>query len=192
MPATQREYHFVRLFTMAKERSELVQTLENSREEFNAAAGGISELQASVRAEPGRWSVLECVEHVTIVEERFLSRLEGAGQTATPPADKQREADLAARVTNRAERAQAPEPVRPSGRFSSLAEALDGFNAARTRTVQFAEGQGNAVYSLASEHPRFGPLNGAELLIIMAGHARRHAAQIREVRAALGTRAASR
>jgi DinB superfamily len=168
-----------------EERSELVNTLENSREEFNTAASGISESQARVSPEAGRWSVLQCVEHVTIVEERFLSRLEGAGRTAAPPVNKEREAHLAARVINRTERAEAPEPVRPAGRFTSLAEALAGFNAARTRTVRFAEAQGAGIYSLASEHPRFGPLNGAELLVIMAGHARRHAEQIREVRAAL-------
>ena len=48
-----------RLLAMApEERSEIVQILENSRREFNAAAGGVAESQASVRPEAGRWSVL--------------------------------------------------------------------------------------------------------------------------------------
>jgi hypothetical protein len=34
---------------------------------------------------------------------------------------------------------------------------------------------------LAVEHPRFGTVNGVGLLVLMAGHARRHAAQIREL-----------
>jgi hypothetical protein len=169
-----------------EERSEIVQILENSRQEFNAAAGGVSETQAQISPEAGRWSVLECVEHVAIVEDRFLGWLQKAERMETPRVDKQREADLAVRVPDRTNRAQAPEVVRPAGRFASLAQALAQFNATRTRAIQFADQRRGDLYSLASEHPRFGPVNGAELMVIIAGHARRHAAQIREVRAALG------
>jgi hypothetical protein len=168
-----------------EERSEIVQILETSRQEFNAAAGGIPEAQANVRPEAGRWSVLECVEHVVTVEQRFLGWLERAEPKPAPPCDKQKEADLAARVVNRTNRAEAPEPVRPAGRFTSLMQALDHFNAARTRTIQFAQGRGADLYEMAVEHPRFGLLNGTEMLVITAGHSSRHAEQIRVARAAV-------
>lgn len=169
-----------------EERSEIAGILEHSREDFNAAVAGCSETQASTRPEPGRWSVLECVEHVTVVEQIFLGRLEGAERKDGLTIDKQREVDLLARVVSRENRAQAPDPVQPTGRFTSLAEALEQFNAARTRTMRVAADRAADLYGLASEHPRFGPLNGTELLVIIAGHARRHAAQIREIKAALG------
>jgi hypothetical protein len=41
------------------------------------------------------------------------------------------------------------------------------------------------LYSLAAEHPRFGPRNGLEMLLIISGHAQRHAEQIRETKAAV-------
>ena len=41
------------------------------------------------------------------------------------------------------------------------------------------------LYSVSIEHARFGVMNGVELLHTIAGHARRHAEQIREVRANL-------
>jgi uncharacterized damage-inducible protein DinB len=169
----------------SEETGETLNVLEHTRQEFNAAAGGVSESQANARPEAGRWSVLECVEHVTIVEERFVRWLERAERLEAPTVDKQKEAELLARVANRAIRAVAPEPVRPAARFTSLAEALEHFNAARTRTMQFAEERGADLYWLATEHPRFGPMNGAEMMSVIAGHARRHAEQIREVRAAL-------
>jgi hypothetical protein len=169
-----------------EERSEIVRALEDSRKEFCAAVEGVSEEHAKVSPAAGRWSVLECVEHVAVVEQRFLSRLEVAGQPPAPPPDKQKEAELAVRVTDRASRAQAPDPVQPSGRFLSLAQALEYFNAARTRTIEFATARCDDLYHLAWEHPRFGPLNGNEVLVITAGHARRHAAQIREVRSSIG------
>ncbi len=167
-------------------RTEIVQCLEDSRAEFLEAVHGVTEAQATAHPQAGRWSVLDCVEHVTTVEERFLGRLQNAPREGAPAIDKQKEADLLARVPNRANRAEAPEPVRPSGRFATLAEAVGAFDAARARTIALAVQEGQEIYSRAEAHPRFGALNGTELLIIIAGHARRHAGQIRELRAALG------
>jgi uncharacterized damage-inducible protein DinB len=166
-------------------RTEIVQCLEDSRAEFLEAVSGVTEAQAAAHPQAGRWSVLECVEHVTTVEERFFGRLEKAPREGAPPIDKQKEADLLARVPNRSNRAEAPEPVRPIGRFASLNEAMEAFKLARARTIRFAEQQGQEVYSRAESHPRFGALNGAEMLIIIAGHARRHAGQIKELRTEL-------
>ncbi|HLK48131.1 MAG TPA: DinB family protein [Bryobacteraceae bacterium] len=167
-------------------RSEIVQILEGSRNDFVEAVRGVTEAQAQAHPQAGRWSVLECVEHVTTVEVRFLGRLENAPREGAPPLDKEKESALQARVQSRANRAEAPEPVRPTGRFSTLGAALAAFQAARDCTVRFAERESAALYQRAESHPRFGPLNGMELLIIMAGHARRHAEQIRELKAALG------
>ena len=169
-----------------EQRTDLVDALEKSRQEFQDAVAGVNEEQAGAKPDPARWSVLECVEHVTVVEEIFLSRLETAPRLESPRVDKQREADLAARVPDRTNRAEAPERVRPTGRFTSLAEAMDGFHTARTRTLRFAEDRAADLYSLSLEHPRFGSLNGAEFLVLIAGHARRHAAQIQEAKSVLG------
>ena len=76
----------------------------------------------------------------------------------------------------------------PRSRFTSLAEALEQFDRARGRTVQFARERAADLYTLATEHRVFGPLNGMETLIIVASHSRRHAEQIREIRAAIEKR----
>jgi hypothetical protein len=164
---------------------EIVENLEHSRKEFMEAVAGLTEAQAQSRPDPERWSVLDCVEHVAFVEERFQGWLNAAKKLDAPRIDKEKEADLTARVPDRAVRVQAPAAVLPGGRFTTLAQALEQFNAGRARSIQFAEDRCDDLYSLASEHPRFGPVNGMELLIIIAGHSRRHAAQIRETRAAL-------
>ena len=164
---------------------EIVQILEASRQEFLEAVRGVTETQAQAHPQAGRWSVLECVEHVASVEERFFGRLENAAREGAPPPDKEKEAGLLARVPSRVSRVEAPEAVRPNGRFATLGAALAAFQAARERAVRFAEREGAALYERAESHPRFGPLNGVDLLIIMAGHARRHAEQIRELKADL-------
>ena len=168
-----------------EERLEIVQHLERGRAEFLASVAGLSEAQVTIRPDPARWSVLDCVEHVTTVEERFLGWLENAKKLDEPRIDKQKEAGLLVRVADRSARAQAPEAVVPNGRFATLAQALEQFNVNRSRSIQFAQDRSDELYYLAAEHPRFGPMNGAEFLMVITAHARRHAAQIQEVRAAL-------
>jgi hypothetical protein len=170
------------------ERSEIIDILEKSREEFQAAADGVPESLAKTRPEADRWSVLECVEHVATVEEVFRGRIATGLPAETPPPDKQKEAALAALVADRSTRRNAPEAILPKGRFTSLAQGLEQFHGARDRTMQFARDNAANLYALTAAHPVFGPLNGMEALTIIAAHARRHAEQIREVRAALEKR----
>jgi uncharacterized damage-inducible protein DinB len=175
-----------RLTMSPQQRSEIAETLEQSREEFLAAAN-VPESLASLKPEEGRWSVLDCIEHVTTVEQVFLGRLKPA-EGDPPPANRDREAEILGIVLDRTSRRQAPEAIHPKGRFASLTQAVEEFNAVRARTAQFAEEQGPGLYSLTVTHPVLGPMNGKEALILIAGHARRHAAQMRETAAALAAR----
>ncbi len=171
-----------------KEQTEIVQHLERGRDGFLAAVAGLDEAQAKVRPDPERWSVLDCVEHVATVEERFLGWLEAEKRVDEPRVDKEKEAGLLVRVSDRSARIQAPEAVVPRGRFSTLAEALEQFNHRRALSIQFAQDRCDDLYHLAAEHARFGPLNGSEVMMLIVGHADRHRAQIQEVRAALETK----
>ena len=164
---------------------ELLRLLDETHGEVHAAAKDLSDKDAGTSPAPGRWSVLECLEHVTVVEQLFLSRLQSAERVATPAIDRQREAELLAGVSGRTQRAEAPERVRPSGRFTTCSQALQEFDSARAETKRFAEARQADLYTLAASHPRFGPLNGYEYVVIVAAHSRRHAAQAREARAAL-------
>jgi hypothetical protein len=173
-----------RLDAMGPEsRTGIVQTLKEGRQQFLEAVRGLTEAEAQAHQQPGRWSVLDCVEHVTVVEERFLGRIGRAPREGAPPINPLHEAELAARVQDRTTPVQAPEFVRPAGRFQTLAEALDAFVRVRGRTIGFAEQNAAELYLLAEAHPRFGPLNGMEFLIMMNSHVLRHAAKIGELRA---------
>jgi uncharacterized damage-inducible protein DinB len=160
---------------------DLFNLLEASRQDLLSAVGGISDAAARAKPDPARWSVLECMEHIVIVEERFQSWLEAGKREAVPPANPQNEAALFARVTDRSTRAEAPEVVRPTGKFQTIEQARAAFNKIRDRSVQMVRHRGPELYEIvADQHKRFGPMNGAELVHIIAGHSRRHAAQIRE------------
>jgi hypothetical protein len=166
-----------------QERSEIVEQLESGRAELIAVVVVLTEEQAKTRPAPDRWSVLECVEHVNVVEERFRGFVENSGVQDPAEADKAREAAIVGRVVDRSNKRNAPEAIHPVGKYASIAEALEQFNAARDRTVQFAQQQGVGLYGRSAAHPVFGTLNGAEALLLIAGHGRRHTEQMREAAA---------
>ena len=166
---------------------EIIKTLEQSRDDLHAAVEGVSEAESHTRPAEARWSVLECLEHVATVERRFLNRLETAANLESS-IDPEREPRVLAMVTDRSQRRQAPEMVQPSGRFASVADALADFDATRAEVIRFGQAHQSELRTLGAQHPLFGQVTGYELMLIIAGHACRHAAQIREARAALATK----
>ena len=58
-------------------------SLERARAELVLMVGGLTDAQARTRPAPDRWSVLECLEHVTFVERRFLGMVK-ASAAGTP------------------------------------------------------------------------------------------------------------
>ncbi|HYI97418.1 MAG TPA: DinB family protein [Bryobacteraceae bacterium] len=160
----------------------ILSALEESRVEVNAAVAGLSEDDAIASADTSCWSALQCVEHVVAAEELFVGKIEQAERQESVAINPQKESELAARLVNRTTRVRAPEALRPVGRFTSIAEAVDHFNAVRAKTMKFAETRSEDLYFLSFEHRRFGVLNGVELMLLIAAHSRRHAAQIRESR----------
>jgi len=157
----------------------LVSILEAGRRDFLEATRGISPERASRKPTPTSWSVLECVEHVVVVEDRFLSWISN-GRPVTPRRNDENEIRLFTMIRNRLSKVESPEVVRPQGRFETLAAALAEFQAVRDRSVQWVQERGDSLYSIGAAHPRFGKVNGAEVIHLIDGHARRHADQIRE------------
>jgi uncharacterized damage-inducible protein DinB len=154
--------------------------LESGRTELIAVVGELTDEQARTRPAPGRWSVLECLEHVTFVEYRFLGMVKQSEARTAAGRDSAREAEIGERVRNRSNRRNAPEAVLPTGKYQSVAEGLQEFNAARDETLRFVSEQGVNLLSRSASHPVFGLLNGAEALLLIAGHGRRHTEQMRE------------
>jgi hypothetical protein len=141
-----------------QESIDILQCLKDSRADFLAAAEGLSEEQAKTAPTPGRWSVTECIEHVVLAETRFVGWLRTPIAEPAPPANKEKEAMILSRVVARATPIQAPEPVQPTGRFATYAEALAEFEAIRAQSIQFVESHGEGLYSLAAKHPFLGRL----------------------------------
>jgi uncharacterized damage-inducible protein DinB len=170
----------------AADRAQMLQLLSESRDNLVGAAAGVSDDQARIRPAQDRWSVLDCAEHVAIVENFLLKVLTTKLSPCAPSEERSREAFFLRSVANRTQKVMAPDMSHPSGRFATLVEALDYFRQSRARAVAFVEQCTLDLRALSAPHPLFGPMTGREFLIILALHPARHAEQIREVRAALG------
>jgi uncharacterized damage-inducible protein DinB len=163
-----------------QEMKDVAGQLESARAELVVVVSGLTEEQARTRPAPDRWSVLECLEHVSSVERRFLGMVK-ASEAGTPAErDSAKEAVIEERVLDRSNRRTAPEAVHPTGKHGGISEALQEFNTARDETLRFASEQGVNLLSRRANHPVLGPLNGVEALLLIAGHGRRHTAQMRE------------
>ena len=163
--------------------SVLIALLEEGRQDVLVSVRDLSDEQAATKPALDRWSVLECLEHIVAVEDRFLGWLTTGEVQQTPQRDTEKEGRLFGMITDRSTKVQAPEAVVPTGRFTSLAAAVDAFNEARNRTAQIARARGTELYAVKVAHARFGEMNGSELMHLLTGHARRHASQILETRA---------
>ena len=154
--------------------------LESARGELIAVVGSLTEERARTRPAPERWSILECLEHVSFVERRFLGMVKNSAEGTPVERDAAKEAALKDRVIDRSNKRTAPDAVHPTGKYGSISEALEDFNAARDETLRFAAAEGANLLTRSAHHPVLGPMNGVEALLLITGHGRRHTEQMRE------------
>jgi len=164
-----------------REKQELLESLESGRETLLATLDGLSEYLAAQVPEPGRWSVRECVEHLFLVEDYLFAQVTSSKPSEAPVGSRAREARILKRGADRSSRIEAPQVARPTGRFPTLAEALDAFLARRTQTVHYVQALTEDPRMRTAHHPLIGPANCYEILLIIAIHPHRHVQQIREI-----------
>jgi len=146
--------------------------------------GGLSAEQRSFRTASDRWSIADCVEHLAIVENNILKSIEthlerpAAPETSTAGKDEL----ILNNVPNRSIRVKGPDAVMPVGRWPDFDDLLREFEAARHRTLGFAETAEADLRAHAFPHPFLGPLDCHQWLLFLATHCERHVRQIEEVK----------
>lgn len=105
--------------------------LESGRLDLLSAVDGISPQQAVTGPSPDRWSTLEFVEHVILLEDRYLDWIEKA-PAILQRRDPAREFRLYTAIQNRVARVGEPKVLRPRGRFHTLDSAGAELNVVRS------------------------------------------------------------
>ena len=172
------------------ERECLLKDLDQTRETLLRAVQGLSPKQLEYREAADRWSVAENLEHITFAEGGMLSWVENALRDAsnTPQRGDWDGQDDALRIKlaeSRQIRFQAPEVIRPTGRWP-LAELLPKFERPRARPRDFVASTDGDLRCNSRPHPKFGLLDCHQWLILIAAHCDRHCAQIEKLKASPG------
>jgi hypothetical protein len=170
----------------AAERAYLVEQLEQSKKNMLASIQGVTEAQWKFKPAPNVWSVAECAEHIILAEDFIFG---GAQQTLKTPAaarlataNADTDKKLVAVIQDRSKKATAPEPITPSGKIATPADAAREFTAKRDKTIAYAKTTQDELRVHTMDGP-LGPMDAYQFLLLLASHSARHTAQIREVQA---------
>jgi len=170
----------------AADREQILRLIEESDAALVAAASGVSEEGSRRRPDPERWSVLECVEHVILVEDGVFASISVRSTPGAPPVETRREGQILRGMIKREHKFSAPESAVPTGRYSSLPEALQEFRKRRACTVAYVAQYQEDPRNRTALHPVIGPISCQEMFLVLALHPARHALQIKEARTSLG------
>ena len=149
-------------------REKLIAHLEETWKTLEAETKHLTPEQWSFKSAPDRWSVAEAYEHLTAAEDSLFTLI--AERVLKSPAMPEKK-DAAKQETNdalvlkmipdRTNRVQAPEPLRPTNRFGSVADTRKQFAERRRRTIEFVRNSTQDLRPLPGQpgDPRHGRLS---------------------------------
>lgn len=169
------------------ERARALQYLESTKKGVLNSTNGLSDAQWNFKPSPDRWSIAEVMEHLAAAEDmlRGLTQEQVMKTPAIPARDpaelKQIDDKVIAQVPDRSHKIQAPEPLKPSNRFGSPAEAQKHFAESRAVTEEYLRTTTD-LRAHAVDSPMGVKLDGYEWMLLIAAHSERHTKQILEVK----------
>ena len=170
----------------ADERSFALQQLQTTRDNFLKSIAGLSEKQWTFKPAPDRWSVAEVSEHITVSESTIFGVVQKTLQSPAAPEKREevkgKDQIILQKMVDRSHKAQAPEVLRPTGRWATEAELTDAFEAGRKVTMDYVKTTNDDLRDHFFDHPIFGPLDGYQWLLLLSAHSARHTEQIEEVK----------
>lgn len=171
-----------------EERDRAVEYLKQTKKDFLAAIAGLSEAQWKFKAAPDRWSIAETAEHIAVTEQTIWDLV--SGKIMKSPATPEKRAEVKGKdetiltvIPDRSRKAQAPERLRPTGKWATEAALTKDFEALRDKEIAYVSETKEDLRSHFEEHPFLKTMDAYQWLIFNGAHCKRHTAQILEVKA---------
>jgi DinB superfamily len=170
------------------ERKELSVQLQNSLDKFNATIAGLSFNQLNFREKDKKWTIAECIEHVTLAELKFPIIVADEMQKPSHPEFRRKikikDEKIRPKMLSRIWKAKSPEVFRPTGRFASSEEAIKTFQEQRVKTLEYVNTTTDDLRNHFWKHPLTGTIDLYQTLILMSAHLERHLEQMEKIKAA--------
>ena len=168
------------------DRDRAIKYLESTKKNILDATKGLSEAQWNFKPAPDRWSVAEVLEHIAASEDMLFNLITEQVMKAPPRPEGEdvRAIDemVLTRIPDRTNKAQAPEPLKPTNRYGSPDAAVKHFVESRTRTINFLE-KTDDLRAHAADSPIGKKLDAYQWILFISAHSERHTKQINEVKA---------
>jgi hypothetical protein len=172
----------------AAEREALLAQLERTNAMLLSAVEGLTPEQWNFKPAPDRWSIADNVEHLVLAESMLRDMTKQAMQEAASAeklADARKDEMILTKVVDRTTKVKTFEPLEPTGRWASQAEAVEAFRKERKLTKKLAK-EGGDLRAFVMDHPVVKDLDAYGNLIFASAHTERHIQQINEVKASDG------
>ena len=167
------------------ERKFAVDHLTKTKTDLLNAVQGLSEAQLNFKPAADRWSVLECVQHITLSSQGLLGFEQ---QTLKAPNDSNfkpsvTDEQFISMIQDRSQKAQAPEPFKPvNSPYKTLAETLTAFTGARDSLITYVQTTQDDMRAHIEELP-FAKVDAYQIILLISAHTSRHTQQLNEVKA---------
>ncbi len=167
------------------ERKFAVDHLNQTRTDLLNAVKGLSVAQLNFKPAPDRWSVLECVQHITLSSKGLFGFVQQTLQTPNDSGFKASITDeqLIKGTEDRSHKFQAAEPFKPvHSPYKTLDETLNAFNADRDSLIMYVQTTSDDLRGHIAPLP-FGKADAYQLVLLISAHTNRHTQQLNEVKA---------
>ena len=168
------------------DRDRAVKYLEVTKKAVLDSTKDLSDARWNFKPAPDRWSVAEVMEHIAAAEDFLFGLVTEKIMKAPPRAEaadvKAIDAMILAKITDRTNKAQAPEPLHPTNRYGSPGAAQKHFVESRARTLDFLQKTPD-LRAHAADSQLGAKLDAYQWVLFIAAHSERHTKQIDEVKA---------
>ncbi|MGS2741625.1 DinB family protein [Sinomicrobium sp. M5D2P17] len=147
---------------------------------------GLSSEQLKFKAAPDKWSVAQCLEHIILTEGYIFDMVNTLMKEPANPERREEinitDEDLIKGMTDRSQKAQAPEEIQPSDKYTNARQALQALEKQRAKMKKYIKSTSvEDMRNHVTDSP-FGAIDAYQFTLFIAAHSARHTLQIEEVK----------
>lgn len=157
--------------------------LDRTYHELLRCVEGLKEAQFGYKINPHVWSIHECLEHMVITEIAvYRILLQNAASKNVNFIENIGKAAIAKMMSDRSVKTEAPDDVKPVGRFNNVSELIEKFRSNRERLLDALKNNKIVFDGQIFIHPMLGEMTKKDWLNFLIHHCERHCKQIGEIR----------
>lgn len=165
-----------------EERTSAIKYLTQTQNQLHQSVQHLSQDQIRFSSGEGRWSILECLEHIAESEKTIFEII--TSLLNEPPNEELTttlsDEEIIHIITDRSVKGQAQGDLIPNERFAEMDQAIKVFDERRRSAISFVKNTDDHLHRYTIQFP-FGVIDAYQVLLFMSGHTERHTAQIQEI-----------